>query len=83
MDVDKQTNSNTFGFVRMGRDNAFCQPLEFPFPLLRQPDVHLLPWFILLEFGVFEVPLAVFPPQVVGHSYIDLSKQTVIGQNKK
>lgn len=57
-----QDTAHTFGFFRMCWDNAFCQSLEFHFPLFRQPNIHLFPRFILLKFGFFEVPLTMFPP---------------------
>ena len=56
----------------MSRDDGLGQSFELVFPLLREPDIHLLPGLVLKEPGSSEVSLTMSPPEVVGHPDVAL-----------
>ena len=56
----------------MSRDDGLGQSFELVLPLLRKPNVHLLPGLVFQEPGSSEVSLTVSSPEVVGLSDVAL-----------
>ena len=63
--TEKLFTDITFRFLRLSRKNVSCKRLLFFFSLIEEPQVHFPPTLIFQEALIFEIPLAVFLPQVV------------------